>query len=96
MMLSLILMFIGADFPICTDAGKQFYPDVFYADDQYYVFWRDDRFDPTYQSLFGARVTATGTVLDPDGKELYKNQVSEGPDIAFDGTNLLAVFRNGC
>lgn len=38
-------------------------PGVLYADDRYYVFWRDDRFDPTYKSIFGARVTTTGTEI---------------------------------
>ncbi len=96
-MLSLILLFVGADFPICTYDNSQDFASVFYANDQYYVFWRDHRYFQPYHSIYGARVTTDGTVLDPDGKLLYKKwTIDEGASIAFDGTNLLAVFRYYC
>jgi hypothetical protein len=97
-MLSMVFLIIGADFPICSYTQNQYYPTVFYANDQYYVFWRDYRdynIDTTI-TIFGARVTKTGTVLDPGGKLFFKDQVGSGAEIAYDGTNFLGVFRNGC
>ncbi len=95
---SLVFLLIGADFPICAYTQHQYYSTAFYGNDQYYVFWRDYRYyyvDTTI-SIFGARVTTDGTVLDPDGKLFFSDQVGSGAEIAYDGTNFLGVFRNGC
>ena len=96
LMLSLILPI--ADFPICTAPGDQYYPCAIYANDQYYVFWTDyrDYSIDSSQSVFGARVSASGTVLDPDGKLLYKHRAGYAPAAAYDGTNFLVVFRDSC
>jgi hypothetical protein len=96
LMLSLILP--GAEFPICTAADEQFTPCAIYENGQYYVFWADYRYDSvdSAQSIFGARVSTSGTVIDPDGKLLYKNRTGEAPAVAYDGTNFLVVFRDSC
>ncbi|UCG93013.1 MAG: hypothetical protein JSV97_04725 [candidate division WOR-3 bacterium] len=96
LMLSLVLP--GADFPICTAADAQYSPCAIYANDQYYVFWVDYRYYSidSSQSLFGARVSTSGTVLDPDGNLLYNNRVGYVPAVAYDGTNFLVVFRDSC
>jgi hypothetical protein len=96
LMLSLVLP--SAEFPICTAADEQFNPCAIYENDQYYVFWADYRYDAvdSSQSIFGARVSVSGTILDPDGKLLYKNRSGEGPVVAYDGTNFLVVFRDSC
>ena len=70
--LSMFILLVGADFPICTAVQQQYWPSVYFTNDQYYVFWADRRFaaadsDSTY-GVFGARVTQNGIVLDPDGK----------------------------
>lgn len=95
---STVLLLLGADFPICTYDEKQISPTVFYTNDQYYVFWKDDRFDPvdSTKALFGSRVATDGSVLDPDGKLFFNDQVGSGANIDYDGTNFLGVFRNGC
>lgn len=95
-MLSLILP--GAEFPICTAVLDQYYPCTIYENGQYYVFWADYRYDSvdSSQSIFGARVSTSGIVLDPDGKLLYRNRTGEGPAVAYDGTNFLVVFRDSC
>lgn len=95
-MLSLIVP--CADFPICNAADEQYYPCGVYENDQYYVFWADYRYYDvdSSQSVFGARVSADGTVLDPDGNLLYRHRTGYEPAVAYDGTNFLVVFRDSC
>lgn len=90
----LIASLFSADFAICTAPSSQYYPAAIFANNQYYVFWTDYRTSPIY-SLYGARVSATGTVLDPNGKVLFQDSVFN-PRVAFDGTNLMVVWREGC
>jgi hypothetical protein len=98
LVLTLSLLLPGAEFPICTAADEQYYPCAMYENGQYYVFWADYRYydvDST-QSVFGARISASGTVLDPDGNLLYRNRAGYVPEVAYDGTNFLVVFRDSC
>jgi len=96
LMMSLVLP--GADFPICTAAEEQYYPCAMYENGQFYVFWADYRYGglDSAQSVFGARVSTSGTVIDPDGKCLYNHRAAEAPAVAYDGTNFLVVFRDSC
>jgi hypothetical protein len=96
LMLSLVLS--GADFPICTADNNQYNPCAIYVNDQYYVFWTDYRYETvdSSQSIFGARVSASGMVLDPDGKLLYRHRTGDAPAVAYDGTDFLVVFRDSC
>ena len=87
---------INADFPICAESHSQYYPYPVYANSQFYVFWGDRRDYSPYYSVYAARVTESGTVLDPDGKLLYKWQAGYEPTAAFDGTNFLVTFRDSC
>lgn len=91
----LLLALVGADFPICTAPSSSAYPATVYANGQYNVFWVDSRFGNRW-SIFGARVTKQGIVVDRDGKELYTDSASYGCDAASDGTNFLVVTRNHC
>ncbi|MGD8979400.1 MAG: hypothetical protein PVH23_04970 [candidate division WOR-3 bacterium] len=95
MVVALIFALVCSDFPISTAPNYTGYPSVCYANDQFYVFWIDQRNLPL-RSLYGARVTTDGAVLDPDGHELYTDSAGYSCDVAFDGTNLLAVTRNHC
>ena len=95
MVLALVLALLSGDFPISTAPNYTGYPSVCYANNQFYVFWIDQRNLPL-RSLYGARVTTDGTVLDPTGRELYTDSAGYNCDVAFDGTNLLAVTRNHC
>ncbi len=96
MVLLAVIFLFNADFPICTAPDYQFYPCTVYADSMYYVFWEDRRFvntDSTY-SIFASRVTIGGTVLDPDGKLIFRDTAYYEPVVAFDGTNFLVVHVN--
>jgi len=86
----------GADFGICTFAAAQQFPNAIYQNGQYYVLWSDNRHvgsEGAY-AIYGARVSTSGAVLDPDGKLLFKRQAGYAPFAAYDGTNFLIVFRD--
>jgi hypothetical protein len=95
-MLSLCL--VNADFPISVDTSAQYAATAAFVNDQYYVFWLDQRYLSTDEafSLFGCRITKDGTVLDTNGVELYRDSVAYNCDVAFDGNNFLIVTRNHC
>ncbi|UCF70520.1 MAG: hypothetical protein JSW49_10035 [candidate division WOR-3 bacterium] len=97
-MLMLSLIVPCADFPICTAPDVQQYPCAVFGNDQYYVFWIDDRYylAESTHAVFGARVSTNGTVVDPGGKLLFERQAGFATSAAFDGTNLLVVFRDSC
>lgn len=88
------LILLNADFPVANLSTYEVYPCAIYANNQYYVFWTDYRLSPIY-SLYGARVTPTGVVIDPNGKSLFADSVFN-PRVAYDGTNFLVVWREGC
>ncbi|MEO0080991.1 MAG: hypothetical protein ABIL25_01705 [candidate division WOR-3 bacterium] len=57
------------------------------------VVWEDNRNDS--RDVYGARVAPDGTVLDPDGIPISTmTGLQWRPDIAFDGTNWLAVWQD--
>jgi hypothetical protein len=90
------LSLFGADFNVCNATLDQYYPSTIFVNNQYYVFWADYRYyEPDY-SLFGARVSATGTVLDPNGKVLFQRQTAYAPSVAYDGANFLVAGRDSC
>ncbi len=88
------LSLFNADFGICTYTNQQYFPCAAYGNSQYYVFWSDYRSAPVY-ALYGARVTTSGTVRDPNGKALFADSVFN-PRVAYDGTNFMIVWREGC
>ena len=101
MMVSFVVFVISllrqGDFPICQAGDVQASPEIVYADSLFYVFWSDFRYCgiDTY-SVYGARITTGGTVLDPDGKRVFANKAETRPAAAFDGTNLLVVLQDSC
>ncbi len=88
------LSLLNADFAITNLNTYELYPCVAFANNQYYVFWTDYRHTSLY-TLYGARVSATGTVIDLNGKFLFQDSVFT-PAVAYDGTNFLVVWREGC
>lgn len=100
-MISFLIMstfLLNADFPISVDTSSQYAATAAFLNDQFYVFWCDSRFhfsDSAF-SLFGCRITEDGTVLDPDGIELYTDSVAYSCDVGFDGSDFFIVSRNHC
>jgi len=95
MILSLLLVFINADFPISTAYLSQNYPVVGFANGQYYVFWTDLRYYSPDRSIFGARVANDGTVLDPDGQVLIRDRTVKA-SVGFGSENILVVVQDSC
>jgi hypothetical protein len=91
--LSFFCMLLTSDFPICEYPEFQNYPCVLFADSIYYTFWSDHRLPV---SIFAGRVRPDGTVMDSNGVFLYHGNTTHGCRAAFDGQNLLAVFRDSC
>ncbi len=92
----LTLNLFNADFAITNLNTIEVYPCVAFANNQYYVFWTDYRNSSSYMyALYGARVSATGTVIDLNGKFQFQDSCFT-PAVAYDGTNFLVVWREGC
>ncbi len=91
----ILLALVSADFPISTAPGFTGYAAVCHAEDKFYVFWVDQRASPL-MSVYGARVSLDGTVLDPQGRELYTDSAGYRVGAAWDGENFLVVTRNHC
>ena len=83
---------IGDAFTICGAAGYASLPTVCAGDSGWLVAWQDYRAGQL-DKLYAARVTRSGTVLDPNGFGVATNSdVNRYPAIAFDGTNWMVVF----
>ncbi|MEO0189775.1 MAG: hypothetical protein ABIL18_02215 [candidate division WOR-3 bacterium] len=91
-------LILGANFVICNYTANQQAPCVIYGNNQFYVFWSDLRYYNSLETyaLYGARVTNSGSVLDPNGKLLFNRQAAYPPKVAYDGINLLVALRDSC
>jgi hypothetical protein len=89
----LFLLAFGEDFAICDHPQYQANPSVIYAHGVYNVFWLDHRI-PT--SIFAARVTTGGILIDTTARFIYAGLPADDIRIAADGQQLLVVFREGC
>src|SRR5436190_4352640 len=84
--------------PICTNPGRQTSPRVAFDGEKYLVVWEDDRESTTdYQlyQIYGARVTTSGQVLDPNGFRITTNRVTRlGPAVASDGHGFFVAWED--
>ncbi len=79
---------------ISTANDGQTYPSVCFDGMNYFVVWVDKRYSYT-QTLYGARVSSTGVVLDPLGIPVsWGVYRQESPATAFDGTNFFTVWQD--
>lgn len=73
-------------------------PQVIFGDNNYFVVWTDLRAG-FYNDIYGARISSTGEVLDPDGIPISTaNDYQRNPQVAFDGANYFVFWvdeRNG-
>ncbi len=87
-------------FPISTAPNNQVWPSVAFDGTNYLVAWYDTRngTNITEVSVFGARVSPGGTLLDPDGipisAPLTAFSAMRGPGLAFHGTNYLIAWAD--
>ncbi len=91
-------LIINANFVICDYTANQHSPCAVYGNNQFYVFWSDLRYYSSsgLYALYGARVTNSGSVLDPNGKLLFNRQAAYPPRVAYDGVNFLVALRDSC
>ena len=86
----------SSDIAIAKLSQSQQNPAVAYSKGSasYMVLWQDYRnTTKTYWDIYGARVSTAGKVLDPKGIAVSTTFNHEyAPDVAFDGTNYLAVW----
>lgn len=80
-----------AGFLINNHATDQQFPKVCYGNSLYLVVWQEVMSD-TASAIYGARMSADGTVLDSDGILISYGQNASAPAIAFDGNNFLVVW----
>ena len=82
-------------FPISGAPEHQSFPQAVSADGLFQVFWEDERFagEEVY-SIYGARVTRAGSVLDPAGRQVFANRAECAPAAAAGPAGLLVVLQD--
>lgn len=81
-----------AGFPVAT-VGTSYYPSVAFGGSNYLVVWHDGRNSFGGWSIYGARVTPQGSVLDPNGFVICDEPMNqEHSSVGFDGTNYLVAW----
>lgn len=83
---------------ISTIAYTQYHPSVAFDGTNYLVVWTDsrDRFSTSDYHIYGARVSQTGTILDPAGIAISTESVSmgSGPEVAFGNSDYFVVWTD--
>ncbi len=91
----LLPVLLDAEFIVCGTEGIQLEPAIGFDGVHYLVLWTDTRSPLT--TLYGARVTQTGVVLDTGGVEVLRElNLQAHPSLAFDGNNFLVAWQFGC
>jgi hypothetical protein len=76
--------------PLLDSPGTS--PAAASSNDNSLVVWEDSR-DPANRTIYGTRVSPTGTVLDPEGVLVsFEDSLAFGPQVASDGTNWLVTW----
>jgi len=89
---SLVNLDAPAGFPIAI-TGSSYYPSVAFDGTNYLVVWHDGRGSSGGWSIYGARVTPQGDVLDPNGFVICDEPMNqEHSSVGFDGTNYLVAW----
>jgi hypothetical protein len=83
----------SAGIAISTAFNVQYSPAVAFDGTNYLVVWSDRHNDQMYADIYGARISPSGTVLDPNGIAIsIEPYTQESPTVAFDGTNYLVAW----
>jgi hypothetical protein len=81
--------------PVCRAARNQTQPRVTFGDSLYLAVWADARL-PGRSDIYAARINRSGAVLDSGGNPVtFDSSYRGAPDIAFGGSNYLAVWQAG-
>ncbi|HEX8698372.1 MAG TPA: Ig-like domain-containing protein, partial [Myxococcaceae bacterium] len=84
---------LGAEQNLSTATNAQLSPSVASNGANYLVVWHDDRGGTP--DIYGARLSLTGEMLDPQGLLLSNAAGSQvSPDVASNGTDYLVVWRD--
>jgi len=76
--------------PLIGWPGDQQCPSIAFDGTNFLIVWENGNLDP---NIYAARVTPSGTVLDPNGIVIANQPYIEiYPSVAFDGTNYLVVW----
>ncbi|SEM33953.1 hypothetical protein SAMN05444354_11549 [Stigmatella aurantiaca] len=80
--------------PVSTATGSQRYPAAAYNGTNFLVVWQDTR-SGTSSDIYGARISTTGTVLNPNGI-MISNAVSDQqtPVVAYNGSDFLVIWQD--
>src|SRR5215216_584579 len=80
--------------PISAAPAQQILPALAFDGANYLVVWQDRRTNDIYD-IYAARVTPTGTVLDPGGIPISSAAGDQtAADVAFDGANYLVTWTD--
>ena len=83
-----------ADIPLSASKYKAFEPQSVSDGAQHYVVWRDQAKVGDVSNVFGTRVTATGTVATPGGKQVAVTTKSKTSlSVAASGINYLVTWN---
>ncbi len=94
---STLAITVGPELPVTDPVpapapGSQGPSDVAWGGNQFLAVWTDARSERG-SDIFAARVSANGTVLDPNGLAVTDGaSVSNAPAVAWDGTDFLVVW----
>jgi hypothetical protein len=82
-------------FYISFYSGTQWSPDIAYGGGYYLAVWSDTR--SSYYTIYGARVTTSGTVLEPNGLLIGygASPYYYYPSVVYNGTNYFVIWSTG-
>ena len=78
---------------VCTAYYYQWNPAIAFDGRNFLVVWEDERSNPAGE-IYGARISPSGVVLDPNGIAISTNGQTYTPSVAFDGSNYLVIWTD--
>ncbi|TES89816.1 MAG: T9SS type A sorting domain-containing protein [Candidatus Cloacimonadota bacterium] len=80
---------------VVSDADNdQINPSVDFINPYYLIAWEDYRWGDLIPQLYGTRITKGGSVLNPEGIQLYYSEYNQfSPQVSNDSNNFLVVWR---
>jgi hypothetical protein len=80
---------------VVSTGSTQAAPSVAFDGSTFLVVWERDGGPASAFDVLGARLSATGALLDPNGIDVARGEGDQrAPAVAFDGTNFVVAFEN--